>query len=152
MIDDFSSFYWSFVNGTSPRANAELDLEKKSKNLLKPHHPIRPLLLIWSNYPVNTGVSLCKVINWPLHSWPIKFNNHRSFMSLWYTFKLSLNLEVVAKNGMRKNATEQHHLLIYTMHDISLGFLKQRDRYKNSVATTTQSPQCIFLYLLLLHL
>ena len=56
-------------------------------------------------------------------------------MSLWYTFKLSLNLEVVAKNGMRKNATEQHHLLIYTMHDISRGFLKQRDRrYKSPSA------------------
>ena len=47
-------------------------------------------------------------------------------MSLWYTFKLSLNLEVVAKNGMRKNATEQHHLLIYTMHDISRGFFKAK--------------------------
>ena len=63
-------------------------------------------------------------------------------MSLWYTFKLSLKLGVLAKNGMRKNARVTSFAYLYNArHLLSDIFLKAKegDTKKSGAATTILS-------------
>lgn len=61
-------------------------------------------------------------------------------MSLWYTFKLSLKLGVLAKNGMRKNARVTSFAYLYNArHLLSDIFLKAKEGDTKKVVQQQQS-------------